>query len=359
MKKIYKLLLCVSCVFANVAFAQNSNENTEKEVQKEFENCLDNLEGKIGANGISKDTYKKYTSGLKPNMRLMPQLDKKNQPEFKFSLSQYVAKLVSLERVASGKKLYNENLDLLSKIEQKYGVPGHVVIAVWGVESNYGKNFGKLPLVQSLATLSCNGRRKEFFTKEFFSSLRILQEKHFKEEEFRGSWAGAFGHTQFMPTTFEKIAVDFDKDGKKDLINNIPDALASTANFLKDAGWKRNIPWGVEVEIPSKLKHEGEGRKNKRSAEYWIKAGVKLKNGGELPKNFPDSGLVVEDGLLGGKYLVTKNFDAIYRYNAAESYALAISKLSDILKKNNIEDLNNINLNDSYEENIGIVIMAD
>ncbi len=359
MKKIYKVLLCVSCVFSNVAFAQNSIESIEKEVQKDFESCLDNLGGKIGSNGISKDTYKKYTTGLKPNMKLMPQLDKKNQPEFKFSLSEYVAKLVSLERVAIGKTLYNENLELLSKIEQKYGVPGNIVIAVWGVESNYGKNFGKLPLVQSLATLSCNGRRKEFFTKEFFSSLRILQENHFNEEEFRGSWAGAFGHTQFMPTTFEKIAVDFDKDGKKDLINNIPDALASTANFLKDAGWKRNIPWGVEIEMPSKFKHDGESRKNKRSVEYWIRAGIKLKGGGALPKNFPDSGLIVEDGLMGGKYLVTKNFDAIYRYNAAESYALAISKLSDIIKKNNIEDLDMNNINDNDEENIGIVIMAD
>lgn len=327
MRIFYTSIFSVSLLFSNVSFAAKSDSEN-------FQTCLNNLSKKSKQNGLTREEFKKLTYGIKPNMSLVKNLVVKNQPEFKYSLSDYVNRLVTKERIEKGKTLYVENQVLLEKIEDKYGVPGNVVIAVWAVESNYGQNIGKLPILDSLATLSCNGRRKEFFTKEFFSALRIVKERNFKVSEFKGSWAGAFGHTQFMPTTFERIAVDFNNDGKRDLINNIPDALASTANFLIKAGWNKNMTWGIEVEIPPNFKIENQGRKNKKPISYWKEKGVKLKNGIDLPSNFPESGLILENELIGNKFLVTSNFDAIYRYNAAESYALAISKLSEIIKEN-------------------------
>jgi lytic murein transglycosylase len=221
---------------------------------------------------------------------------------------------------------------ILNTVSEQYGVPPEVIVAVWGVESNFGKNFGKFPLVQSLGTLSCYGRRQDYFKTEFFSALRIVQSGDIKYEELKGSWAGAFGHTQFMPSTFEKTAVDFDGDGKRDLINNIPDALASTANFLKKAGWIINKNWGYEVKLPNNFDNSNESRKTKRDVSYWNKKGRSLIDGSQLPNDLPETGLLTVSGVNGPVFLVTKNFDAIYKYNAAESYALAIAHLSDRIK---------------------------
>jgi lytic murein transglycosylase len=198
------------------------------------------------------------------------------------------------------------------------------------VESNYGTNFGKYPLIQSLGTLSCFGRRKKYFRTEWLSTLRILQNGDIAKEQLKGSWAGAFGNTQFMPSTFEKFAIDFDGDGKRDLINSIPDALASTANFVSKSGWVNGMEWGIEVKIPKNI--EPEGRHAKHDVIYWKNKGVTLINGASLPSDLTKSGLLTIAGVDGPAFLVTKNFDAIYRYNAAESYALAISHLSDRLR---------------------------
>lgn len=212
-------------------------------------------------------------------------------------------------------------------------------MAVWGVESNFGTISGKYPLLQALGTLSCEGRRQGYFRTEFFATMRILQRGDLAEHQMTGSWAGAFGHTQFMPSTYERLAVDFDGDGRRDLVTSIPDALASTANFLKRAGWQTGMPWGFEVNVPMGQSIAGAKRTNKKSLSYWADRGVTRADGSPLIQGMlstsSSAGLIAPAGINGPKFLVFKNFDAIYSYNAAESYALAIALLADRLNGKN------------------------
>ena len=206
----------------------------------------------------------------------------------------------------------------------------NVVIGVWGVESNFGQNLGGRPLVQSLATLSCFGRRQSYFRGEFAAALRILQEGHIAPEKLVGSWAGAFGQTQFMPSTFFRSAVDFDGDGRRDIVDSVPDALASTAKFLQNAGYRRGEPWGFEVRLPAGLDTSDASRKNKRPIDAWRSAGVTLADGSPLPGSLPSAGLMIP-ARGGPAFLVGRNFDTLYSYNASENYALAIAQLSNLV----------------------------
>ncbi len=318
-------LLFVGFGLSFQTFAQYPN-------QAEFENCLKELKPTAIKNGVTSENYDAYTSNITVDVKVLEKLDPKAQPEMSFSLSKYLGSLVAVERVFNGISKYQEYEQKLKEIEVQYGVPGNIVVAVWGVESNYGNNLGKFPIVQSLGTLSCFGRRQEYFKKEWIQALKILQEGHFSKEQFYGSWAGAFGQTQFMPTTFNNLAVDFDGDGKKDLINSNIDSLASTAHFLKDAGWKNNMTWGYEVKIPDNLKDETFKRKERKDVGYWQSRGVTLANGQPLPNDMPPTGLILNSDFGTNSFLVTKNFEALYRYNTSEKYALAIGKLSEFIK---------------------------
>jgi len=187
-------------------------------------------------------------------------------------------------------------------------------------------------LLTSLSTLSCFGRRQSYFRGELYATLRIMHEEHVAPERLRGSWAGAFGQTQFMPSTYLRLAVDFDGDGRRDLVDSVPDALASTANFLKQAGWRPGLPWGYEVKLPSGMDASVAGRRNKRPMSAWTAQGLARADGGTLPAGDTPAALLLPAGPQGPAFLVTRNFDAIYSYNAAESYALAIAHLSDRLR---------------------------
>jgi lytic murein transglycosylase len=200
------------------------------------------------------------------------------------------------------------------------------------VESNFGRNFGKRPLLVSLATLSCFGRRQDYFRGEFFTTLKIIEDGHIAPDQLNGSWAGAFGHTQFMPSTFTRVAVDFDGDGRRDLVGSVPDALASTANFLRLAGWQTGQPWGFEVALPTGFDTALAGRRNKRPLSEWAALGVRRIDGSAIDAGTAAAGLLLPAGNPGPAFLVLRNFDAIYSYNAAESYALAIAHLSDRLR---------------------------
>jgi hypothetical protein len=203
---------------------------------------------------------------------------------------------------------------------------------VWGVESDYGRRLGKRPLDVSLGTLSCMGRRQAYFRNEFLSLLKIIDQGHVPAERLTGSWAGAFGQTQFMPSTFLRLAVDFDGDGRRDLVDGVADALASTANYLARGGWKKNEAWGFEVILPAGFDASVAGRRNKLPLSEWIARGVKGADGRPLPAGGPDHALLLPAGPEGPAFLVGKNFDVIYGYNAAESYALAIAELSERLR---------------------------
>lgn len=296
----------------------------------DFGVCLDRLGSAARAAGVQPATYAKLTQGLEPDMSVIDKLN--YQPEFRLPIWDYLAGLVDDERVAEGQALMARHADTLQRVQQRFGVDPATVVAVWGVESNFGQSFGKYPLLQSLGTLACNGRRQAFFQKEFFSALRILQAGHIAPEKLVGSWAGAFGHTQFMPSTFERLAIDFDGDGRRDLIDNTADALASTANFLNKAGWQSGQPWGWEVALPAGFDATREGRRTKRPLTEWVARGVKKIDGSALPANATPAGLLTPSGPQGPAFLVFRNFDALYSYNAAESYGLAIAHLSDRLR---------------------------
>lgn len=300
----------------------------------DFQGCLANLRSQAIASGVLASSYDRYTQNLKPDYSVIDKLN--YQPEFSTAIWDYLSGLVDDERVQAGKQKFAQHRAVLNRVEQAYGVPAETVVAVWGVESNYGDISGKYPLLQALGTLSCEGRRQSYFRGEFFATMRILQRGDLTQDQLYGSWAGAFGHTQFMPSTYERLAVDFDGDGRRDLVSSTADALASTANFLKQAGWQTGLPWGFEVKIPQGMSIAGESRRNKKSLNSWIAQGVTRADGtaliqGSLSGSTP-AGLISPAGANGPIFLVFKNFDAIYSYNAAESYGLAIAHLSDRLR---------------------------
>ena len=299
-----------------------------------LQSCLVNLKSQAVSRGVSGAVYDRYTQNLTPDYSVIEKLN--YQPEFSTAIWDYLSGLVDDERVQLGQRKLAQHRDVLSRISAAYGVPAEVIVAVWGVESNYGDISGKYPLLQALGTLSCEGRRQAFFRSEFFTTLKLLQRGDVYEEQLRGSWAGAFGHTQFMPSTYDELAVDFDGDGRRDLVGSIPDALASTANFLNKRGWQTGQPWGFEVKLPEGMSILDESRRKKKSLTHWISRGVVRADGSALLQanlsEYSQAGLLAPAGQNGPVFLVFKNFDAIYSYNAAESYALAIAHLSDRLQ---------------------------
>ena len=292
--------------------------------------CMAELRPSARNGKVTDATWARHTAGLQADFSVIEKLN--FQPEFRMPIWDYMTALVDEERVADGQARLIEHRQALERAEQRFGVDPATVVAVWGVESNFGQTFGKYPLVQALGTLSCHGRRQSFFRGEFFSALRILQAGHIAPERFVGSWAGAFGHTQFMPSTFERLAVDFDGDGRADLMDSSVDALGSTANFLARAGWQSGLPWGIEVKLPAGMSLAGEGRRTKRPVADWAARGVRRVDGSALPAGLGSVGLLTLAGANGPAFLVTRNFDALYSYNAAESYGLAIAHLSDRLR---------------------------
>ena len=307
------------------AQAQDAPPNVDP---AEFRSCLNELRGAPAFKGISAGTFAQATDNLAADPSVLVLLNR--QPEFTMPVWDYIAVLVDDERVADGRAAYAKWQGTLQKIEQQTGVAPHVVIGVWGVESNFGQNLGGRPLVQSLATLSCFGRRQSYFRGEFASALRILQEGHIAPDKLSGSWAGAFGQTQFMPSTFFRSAVDFDGDGRRDIVDSVPDALASTAKFLQNAGYRRGEPWGFEVRLPAGYDTTGASRKAKRPIAAWRADGLTLADGSPLPDSVPSAGLMVP-ARGGPAFLVGRNFDTLYSYNASENYALAIARLSQLI----------------------------
>ncbi len=292
----------------------------------QFPACLSGLRPQAIASGVEAATYDAATRGLERN-DAASFLD--NQPEFTTPVWDYLAALVDEERVSDGKARLQQYAKTLAAAEQAYGVDRFTVIAVWGVESDYGRSIGKRHIVQSLATLSCEGRRQDYFRGEFFASLRIIQNGDMKETDLMGSWAGAFGQTQFMPTTFQRFAVDHDGDGRRDIANSIPDALGSTANYLRKSGWESRQAWGFEVKLPANYSGP-DGRRAKHPMSFWEKKGLRRIDGKPLAAG--TAGLILPAGKEGPAFLVTRNFDAIFSYNASLSYGLAIAHLADRLR---------------------------
>jgi glucose-6-phosphate 1-epimerase len=296
--------------------------------------CLDSLAPAARAARVNAVTWQQHTTGLARDPRVLANLDA--QPEFRLAVWDYLAVMVDDERIADGASQRDAHGATLAATAERHGVDAETLLAVWGVESDYGRGIGRYDLLRSLATLSCEGRRQRYFRSEFFALLRLLQRGDVRADTLRGSWAGAFGLVQFMPSTFERLAVDADGDGRRDLVGSVPDAMASAARFLRDAGWRTGQPWGFEVRLPADFRARGEGRRTKRTLATWSARGVRRADGSPLVggslTRATTAGLLLPAGPDGPAFLVLRNFDAIYRYNASESYALAIAHLADRLR---------------------------
>ncbi|MCA3573562.1 MAG: lytic murein transglycosylase [Aestuariivirga sp.] len=255
-----------------------------------------------------------------------------NQPEFTSTTSAYLQKAVTPIRIETGQTKKAEEEKLLAAIEAKYQVDRHILLGIWGMESNFGKDKGSMSVIRSLATLAYSGRRKDYGNEQLIAALKILQKGLVKPGNFNGSWAAAMGHTQFIPTSYLSYAVDWTGDGKRDIWNSKEDALASTANYLAKAGWRNDRPWGWEVTLPKGFNKALIGRRNWRTVAEWQKLGVERADGGKFGSTKADAFVMVPQGVDGPRFLVTKNFLAIMDYNISHSYALAVGHLADRIR---------------------------
>ncbi|KND21485.1 lytic transglycosylase [Pannonibacter phragmitetus] len=290
--------------------------------------CLERLKSDAVAAGVRPEIASRMLDGAKTDERVLR--FSTSQPEYETPIWDYMATLVDEERIRDGKALLQQHKTVLAAVEKAYGVEAHVVVAVWGIESDFGKSMGDFYTPHALANLACAGsRRSKYFRDELIKTLQIASRGDVPPEKFIGSWAGAFGQTQFMPTTYIRLAVDFDGDGRKDLVGTTADALASTANFLKDAGWQQGRPWGYEVRLPKDYKGPV-GRREKASLDNWARRGIRRLDGKPLSGS-TEAGLIRPAGANGPAFLVTRNFDALFSYNASQSYGLAIALLSQLI----------------------------
>jgi len=280
------------------------------------------------AAGVPAATFDAALRGVEFNPKVVER--DRNQNEFTKTIWDYLDTAVSEDRVALGIKAMARHRELLDWIAAEYGVEAEVLAAVWGLESAYGTYPGDLPVLGSLATLAYDGRRAAFFEAELIAALRIVAGGHV--ESFTGSWAGASGHTQFMPSSWEKFAVDFDGDGKRNLWGEDPgDALASTANYLRHWGWTTGQPWGLEVTLPEGFDYDQTTERVVKPVPDWQALGVRTAAGADLPDHGPGS-ILLPGGHRGAAFLIFPNFQVIEKYNTADAYVVAIGSLSDRLK---------------------------
>jgi membrane-bound lytic murein transglycosylase B len=292
-----------------------------------FVQWLEGVKAEARANGIRETTLAAAFAGVEPNPRVI-ELDNQ-QPEFTRQIWDYLDSAVSETRVAQGRALMARHAAVLDQIARRYGVQPQYVVAVWGIESNYGANFGDFSVIRSLATLAYEGRRTDFFRRHLMAALRILDSGDITPDRMLGSWAGAMGHTQFMPTAYLQYAVDFDGDGRRDIWGSAADALASTANYLHDKGWVTGQRWGREVRLPAGFDYSLADGETRRPLSYWRSLGITAADGSALPAEDMQAALIVPAGARGPAFLLYRNFDVIKTYNNATAYALAVGHLGD------------------------------
>ena len=293
----------------------------------DFAACIDRFSHSAKNAGISEQVIRGSLQQAQLNQRVL-ELDRQ-QPEFTTTFADYFNRRVTAQRAAQGRALWAAHRPLLDRIEQEYGVPAPYLIAFWGLETNFGSYFGNIPVVDSLATLACDTRRSEFFSGELLNALRILDEGDIAPEKMLGSWAGAMGNFQFMPSAYLKNAVDYDGDHKRDLWNSKPDAMASAANFLRNLGWVPDERWGREVKLPRNFPFLQAGLKNHKSLAEWRALGVTRADNSPLPAAEMQASLLVPAGHQGPAFLVYENFNVIMRWNRSEFYAIAVGQLAD------------------------------
>ncbi len=314
------IFVCVAGLMVPLALA--------REGPQDFAAWLEELRQEARAAGISQATLAQALAGIDaPEPRVIAR--DQSQPESTQSLQQYVAARVNDERVAEGRRMLRRYPTWLGRVERQYQVQRRFIVALWGIESSYGRNTGESSVIQALATLAYDGRRGAYFRKELLTALQILDEGHVSLARMQGSWAGAMGPFQFMPSSFRHYAVDADGDGRKDIWGSVPDALASAANYLAEAGWRDDITWGRQVRVPVELDETLTGLGNRLPLSRWNELGVRRSNGQILPRRELQASLLLPDGRQGPAYLVYGNFRALLRWNRSTAFAVAVGELSD------------------------------
>jgi lytic murein transglycosylase len=294
-----------------------------------FRSFLEGLWPEAQAAGISRATFDAAFRDLAaPEPRIVALT--RGQSEFSRPIADYVAGAASPGRVARGRALAESWSSVLDGVERRYGVERGVILAIWGLESGFGAGTGGFSVVRSLATLAFIGHRGDLFRRELVNALRILEGEHLDRATLTGSWAGAMGQTQFMPSSFLAHAVDGDGDGRRDIWNSVPDVLASTANFLAQSGWRTGLPWGFELALPDGM----DLSVHRRAFAEWARMGVKRSDGRPLPRA-GEASLFLPAGIEGPAFLLTDNFEAIRAYNTSDSYALGVGLLADRIAGSN------------------------
>ena len=301
-----------------------------REAAANFQNCVAGMWPDAARRGITQANFERFTAGLEPDLRIMDLMD--SQPEFTKAIWDYLDILVNDNRLAKGREILTKYKPQFDAAEKAYGVDRYAIAAIWGIESNYSTQMGDRNVVQSTATLACVGRRQAYFKDEFLTALEILNRGDLRPEQMRGSWAGAFGPTQFMPTAFKRYAVDGDGDGRRDVVDNAADLIASTANNLKKDGWQTGQTWGVEVVLPQGFDFMLADKAKAMTFAQWQSKGLKRPDGKPFP-NAPDKVyLLAPGGAAGPGFLMMQNFRVIMKYNPAEAYAMAIGHFADRLR---------------------------
>lgn len=309
------LLVCASFIMASALHANPLAE------------CYPDWQQKAQSLGLSAQITESVIPGLQHLPRVL-ELDRR-QPEFTESFANYFNTRVSEQRIERGRALMQEHRLLLNRLTQEYGVPAQYLISFWGLETNYGGFKGTMSTLNALATLACDPRRKDFFTSQLFDAFYLLQDHRMEPASMVGSWAGAVGHTQFMPGNYRRFAVDGDGDGRIDLWNSVPDALTSAANFLKKLGWQSGERWGREVRLPENFPYLELVEQRKRSLREWRQLGLTTAQGAKLPDEDMQATLVLPAGHTGPAFLAYHNFSVIMGWNRSEFYALSVGHLAD------------------------------
>ncbi|MCC7426026.1 MAG: lytic murein transglycosylase [Alphaproteobacteria bacterium] len=304
--------------FVPVAFAQS----------RSFDAWLRDFRAEARRRGISEATLR-VLDGLRANQRVIEQ--DRRQPEFTITWDDYIGRRLSDTRISRGRALLAENDTLLADVTRVSGVPGRFIVALWGLETSYGSFTGNFSIVESLATLAWEGRRAAYFRAELLAALRILEEGHIAPAQFKGSWAGAMGQTQFMPTSFFRFAVDHDGDGRRDIWASRADVLASIANYIGRSGWRADESWGREVLLPQGFDADLAGHRALRPVADWVRLGVRELSGAVPQGPEAEAAVILPAGIAGPAFLVHRNFIVFRRWNPSNFFALSVGLLADRL----------------------------
>jgi membrane-bound lytic murein transglycosylase B len=294
-----------------------------------FDVWLDGLRQDAMAQGIAAATLDSALTGLQPIARVI-ELDRR-QPESRLTFQEYNQRVLSPTRIERGRQLYREHQDLLERIARDYGVQARVIVALWGLESTYGTSHGEFPVIGALATLAYDGRRATFFRRELLQALKIIDHGDVTAERMTGSWAGAMGQNQFMPSSYDAYAVDYDRDGRRDIWTSLPDVFASIANYLAKSGWNERRTWGRRVRLPSGIDGDLAGLERRKPLPEWQALGVRQDDGADLPGIPVTASLLRTDDGQGPCYLVYDNFRVLMAWNRSTYFALSVGELADLI----------------------------